>query len=86
MSGKHIIDNIARYKHEIHLVAFSPFGFENNPDVAGTHLGELHRLSSLLDVHVKALNMYHLFGDGVKTSCNPLSFKGIPTKEVSNVE
>jgi hypothetical protein len=66
LSVKHIIDNIKRYKQEIKELAFSDYLFHQNTDRATERLGNLHRLSSLLDAHCRALNMYHLFGDGVK--------------------
>ena len=70
LSVKHIIDNIMRYKQEIYELAFSDYMFKHNTDTVTSRVGNLHRLSSLLDVHCKALNMYHLFGDGVKEVCN----------------
>ena len=72
LSVKHIIDNIRRYKHEISRenVELTVSDYHYNSDKVTARLANLHRLSSLLDAHCKALNMYHLFGDGVKEVSN----------------
>ncbi len=84
LTVKHIIDNISRYRQEIRVCSLI-----YDDEWLSSSLSDIHRLSSLLDTHAKALNMYHLFGDGVKTSCNPIAFQGIPpikkAKEVSDV-
>ena len=61
LSVANIISNIQRYRSELAIV-----GTIEDDDYQSGNICEMDRLSSLLKVHTRALNMYHLFGDGVE--------------------